>query len=37
MKRENALKEIVELFIDLVNMAKPRMNDNQQSSVKQEF
>ena len=37
MKSENALKEIVQLFIDLMNMPKQLMDENQQSSVTQEL
>ena len=37
MNRENAPKEIVQSFIDLVNMAKWLMDENQQPSVTQEL
>ena len=37
MKSENALKEIVQSFINLVNMPKQLMDENQQSSVAQEL
>ena len=37
MNSENALKEIVKSFIDLVNMAKRLVDENQQRSVQQEL
>ena len=37
MKSKNALKEIVQSFINLVNMPKQLMDENQQSSVTQEL
>ena len=37
MNIENAPKEIVQSFIDLVSMGKGLMNENQQSSVTQEL
>ena len=37
MNSENALKEIVQSFIDLVNMTKGLMDENQQPSVTQEL
>ena len=37
MNSENAPKEIVQSFIDLVSMGKGLMNENQQSSVTQEL
>ena len=37
MNSENAQKEIVQPFIDLVNMAKWLMDENQQPSVTQEL
>ena len=37
MNSKNAPKEIVQLFIDLVNMAKWLMDKNQQPSVMQEL
>ena len=37
MNSENAPKEIVQSFIDLVNMAKWLMDENQQPSVTQEL
>ena len=37
MNSENAPKEIVQSFIDLVNMAKWLMNGNQQSCITQEL
>ena len=37
MISENAPKEIVQSFIDLVNMAKWLMDENQQSPVTQEL
>ena len=37
MNSENAPKEIVQPFIDLVNMAKWLMDENQQPSVTQEL
>ena len=37
MNSENASKEIVQLLIDLVNMAKWLMDENQQPSVMQEL
>ena len=37
MNSENASKEIVQLLIDLVNMAKWLMDENQQPSVTQEL
>ena len=36
MTSENAAKEIVKSFIDLANMAKGLINENQQPSVQQE-
>ena len=37
MNSENAQKEIVKSFIDLANMAKGLMDENQQQSPKQEL
>ena len=37
MNSENALKEIVKSFIDLVNMAKRLVDENQQRFVQQEL
>ena len=37
MNSENAPNEIVQSFIDLVNIAKRLMDENQQSSVRQEL
>ena len=37
MNSENAPKEILQTFIDLVNMAKGLMDENQQPSVLQEL
>ena len=37
MNSENATKEMVQSFIDLVNMAKGLMDENQQPSVPQEL
>ena len=37
MSKENAPKKIVQSFIDLVNMAKWLMDENQQPSVTQEL
>ena len=37
MKGKNAPKETVQSFIDLVNMAKRLMDENQQPSVTQEI
>ena len=37
MKTENAQKEIVKSFTDLVNMAKELMDENQQPSVQQKL
>ena len=36
MTSENAAKEVVKSFIDLANMAKGLINENQQPSVQQE-
>ena len=37
MNCENASKEIVQWFIDLMNMAKGLMDENQQPSITQEL
>ena len=37
MNSENALKEIVKSFIDLANMAKGLVEENQSPSVQQEI
>ena len=37
MNSENVPKEIVKLFIDLANMAKGLLDENQQPFVQQEF
>ena len=37
MNSENAPKEIVKSFIDLANMAKGLVDENQQPSVQQEL